>query len=90
MVCREITKCHGWPQRDAATGIVAAHHTRKVVAAGIQPVNRMAVYIQGLRMFVATQARKRAQTTRHNAHRIERPILNGGHTGVAPFVTGIA
>ena len=90
MVGRQIPKGHGWAKGDAAAGVIATHHAREVVATSIQAIDRLSMCVEHLRVLVATQTCKCAQTARHKPHRVERAILNRGHAGVGPLLGGIA
>ena len=83
VVCGDVAKRHGRPQRDAACRVMATHDAVQVVAAGIQTGDGVALGIEHLGVRVGAQTGKGAQAAHDHFHGVKRPAFKGGHAGVA-------
>ena len=98
MTTGDIAEGHRRSEIDAACGIVPAHDAGRVRADRIQARDRLARAGQNARLGVGVQPGEGAEAAGNDLDRVERPCLDGRHTGVgllrriatSPFVGGRA
>ena len=81
-----VAERDGGPERDAPTGVVAAHDARRVVAHRIEARYRPPVFGEHLRVLVAAKPREGAEIANDQLDRVERPLPDRRNARIGPVV----